>query len=477
MAPLRLILLSCFLLAAARAALADELQYLDHSELALARLYDDISQAQETIDLTYWSWDPCSSASKVLVKKLAEKIRPKPTTENPAPKPVKVRMLLDAYFDIPNNGAIQSYFRAQGIDMKFFNPGVGNYRTHTKMTLIDKAVPGKSRLITGGRNIGDEYFGMAKHSYVDRDVAVAGPSSTEDRRGTMAQAQKGFDKLWASYLSTKLSSRGDAESREHIAACTKWTAKDHKLEKYLQARGKRAIEKEKKISCANVKFTADDVGHADVKGTDPEHGNSPVPAFKSEQLAHKPTTLAVLDFLRGAEDRLVMENQFYIPDDPFKGILRAKRRENVKIDVYSNMFEEPGEIVAYWHTKYMRSDHKGSQTNHSNFRVAGLLDKWEFTPPGAKYSYHSKVFTADGKDAIVSSFNIDPRSVSINGESALVVKNCPLFAQKVEQVTKLTGRVWTLEENLALCQGQERPTPALPTGVDRLIQFITRDFQ
>ncbi len=470
------------LILAAVPASADDLQYLDHSELALSRLYNDISEAQDTIDLTYLTWDPCSSVSKVLMKRIKEKTFPQKTAANPNPKPVKVRMLIDSYFHRFEVGAMQNYFAGNGIEIKFFNPTSsptgGNTHTHSKIALIDKKIPGKARLITGGRNIGDEYFGMRARNFVDRDVAVIALSSVEDRKGTIAQAQKGYENLWQSRYSKRVSF-ATPEATGRFNACTKWTTIDHKLEKFLQEKAKSKIASEPIISCSDVRFTVEDLSHRDVVSSNGAHGEaSNMPAMPSERLPYKPTTQAILGLLSGAQRSLTMENQYFIPDDTFiKGILREQRRRGRRIDLYSNMFDDSDEKVVLWHTHYMRKEHEGSQTNHSNFRIAGLLDRWDFTPREASYSYHAKTFVADSKDTIVSSFNLDPRSVHINGESALIVKDCPAFAKKVEDTTKITGKVWTLEENYSLCLGNERPLPSSLDPVEGLIQFITKDLQ
>ncbi len=471
---MRLIAFIVGFLSIADQSLAEDLQFLDHSELALSRLYKDISEAKETIDLTYFIWNPCSSVSKVLVKKLAEKARAKP-------KPVKVRLLLDAVPYENDIGAMHNYFVRNGINIKFMNPSSGpiprNDRTHSKLTLIDKKLPGGAKMITGGRNISDEYFGLAKENFVDRDVSVVGPSSAEDGKGVIAQADHSFEKLWTNRLAKRATFTTDG-SMKRVQACAKWTAKDARLEKHLQANMKAMIASERKIRCDNVRFTMDDMSHVGEGGqVEYDHDGQPVFPDPQARLAKKPTSLSILAYLKGVKKNLTMENQYYIPDDPLKSILREKRKRNVRIDLYSNMFDGPSEIVAHWHTRYMGKEHQGSQTNHSNFRIAGLLDRWGLSPAETRYRYHAKSFSSDGKDAVVSSFNIDPRSLNINGESALYVRGCPEFANRVEAAAKITGKIWTLEENLALCEGQERPRPNLGHPVSTLIQFITRDLQ
>jgi phosphatidylserine/phosphatidylglycerophosphate/cardiolipin synthase-like enzyme len=468
-------------------AFADDLQYLDHSELALARLYTDISNAQSTIDLTYLMWDPCSSASKVIMKKLREKIHPRKSAANPHPVPVKVRMLIDSYFHRGDLGPMATYFSQAGIDMKFFNPSEsptgGNDHSHSKMALIDHAVPGKARLVTGGRNLTDDYYGMGTRNYVDRDVGVVAPSSVEDKNGTMASAASGFDRLWNNRMSKKVAPVPRSEMG-HIGACTKWTARDAALEKYLQANAAKILASEKPVTCGNVRFTIDDMKHTDTDGVIRDADGT----RHRDHLAFKPTSKAVLDLVAHARHRLTMENQYFIPDDDhMKGLLRRKKREGVKIDLYSNMFESGApivtafnrdfEMVALWQQHYMEEEDGGGERNHMNFRIAGILDQWKFTPKNASYSYHAKTFVADGTDAIVSSFNIDPRSMNINGESALTVKACPAFAGKVERITQLTGKVWTMEENLQVCLGYQRPRPQSPDPLMAIVQLFTKGLQ
>ena len=63
--------------------------------------------------------------------------------------------------------------------------------------------------------------------------------------------------------------------------------------------------------------------------------------------------------------------------------------------------------------------------------------KWELSKDKADYGIHSKVFVGNSKDIAISSFNLDPRSLKTNLESAAVIKNCPELAKHVELHAKL----------------------------------------
>ncbi|MGK4495601.1 hypothetical protein ACSLVN_27720, partial [Klebsiella pneumoniae] len=83
-------------------------------------------------------------------------------------------------------------------------------------------------------------------------------------------------------------------------------------------------------------------------------------------------------------------NQYYIPDDRYlRPLLRSKKAADkpIRVEVFSNMFDRDSgiesvfdmanmEMVSHWQNVAMREDNGGGQTNHMNFRIAGLLDHW-----------------------------------------------------------------------------------------------------
>ena len=67
-------------------------------------------------------------------------------------------------------------------------------------------------------------------------------------------------------------------------------------------------------------------------------------------------------------------------------------------------------------------------------------ERW-FRKSGVDCKVHSKTFAKDGKDALVSTFNIDGRSYSTNWGLTVSVANCPAFARQVEyDITRIFSR-------------------------------------
>src|SRR4051812_7525873 len=99
-----------------------------------------------------------------------------------------VRMIVDANFQhIPK--AVLAHLSDEGVQVRVYHPLTLRHpswlfrRMHEKVVVVDG-----ERYITGGRNLAEAYFGLAKRNYVDRDVYVEGPSA--------AEADRHFDELW-----------------------------------------------------------------------------------------------------------------------------------------------------------------------------------------------------------------------------------------------------------------------------------------
>jgi putative cardiolipin synthase len=440
-------------------AQAENIAYLNKSDLAVAQRYLDIKGATSSIDLTTLEWDPCSTIAKVMTKKLREKTDRKPK--------VKVRLLVDSWFQWHKGSnkllsQMQTYYGRQGFDFKFVNPPFGltavtggNMRSHSKLLAIDCESAAKGKFISGGRNMTDAYFGMAKENLMDRDVAVNTGSA-------VTEACQGFNDLWNNDLMTATVPEASPADMQEFRRCVAYGPREKQLEEFLEANAAKIVARAKRFQCNDVLYTIDTMAHAiGTKGG--------LVGENEEHLRDKPTTGEIFRFLHGVKRSLTMENQYYFPEGVVEEILKEKRERGIPIRVYSNLFDGSKERLRGDHIKYMTRDNTGSQRNYTLSKIPGQIDRWEFTPKGAVYSIHSKTFAADGKDAIVSSYNIDPRSQDTNGESAVSVRNCPAFAKQVQETADLTASVWEMEEQLAVCQGRPRPVTNPPGKLDAFI--------
>jgi len=156
------------------------------SRLALAL------QAQKTLDLQYYAIHADDSTARLLREVVAA-----------ARRGVRVRILLDDFHSTGRNALVMSLAFEPHIEMRMFNPVAGTrasmlgrlwgsvtdfsrvqQRMHNKLFIADNVMG-----VTGGRNLGDAYFGQGMgENFVDLDVLAAGP--------IVADMSRSFDTYW-----------------------------------------------------------------------------------------------------------------------------------------------------------------------------------------------------------------------------------------------------------------------------------------
>ncbi len=156
------------------------------SRLALAQ------SAEKTLDLQYYAIHADASTARLLRSVVAA-----------ARRGVRVRVLLDDFHSTGRDAQVMRLAFEPNIEMRMFNPVAGpraskvgrifsavmdfsraQQRMHNKLFIADNAMG-----VTGGRNLGDAYFGNAEEgNFVDLDVLAVGPVVT--------QLSSSFDDYW-----------------------------------------------------------------------------------------------------------------------------------------------------------------------------------------------------------------------------------------------------------------------------------------
>jgi putative cardiolipin synthase len=151
-----------------------------------------IEAAQKTLDLQYYAIHADSSTERLL-----ERLR------QAARRGVRVRILLDDFNTVGRDVQVLRLAYEPNIEMRLFNPLPGGRRSaigrilgsldeisriqqrmHNKLFIADNVVG-----ITGGRNLGDAYFGQDKGSnFIDMDVLAAGR--------IVVDMSASFDRYW-----------------------------------------------------------------------------------------------------------------------------------------------------------------------------------------------------------------------------------------------------------------------------------------
>lgn len=151
-----------------------------------------VQAAQKTLDLQYYAIHADASTERLLHGVVAA-----------AERGVRVRVLLDDFHSTGRDAQVMRLAFVPNIEMRMFNPLTGargsslgrmfgaltdfsraQQRMHNKLFIADNAMG-----VTGGRNLGDAYFGNADAgNFVDLDVLAAGP--------IVQDLSRSFDHYW-----------------------------------------------------------------------------------------------------------------------------------------------------------------------------------------------------------------------------------------------------------------------------------------
>ncbi|HET6422437.1 MAG TPA: cardiolipin synthase [Planctomycetaceae bacterium] len=152
-----------------KATSGNRVQLYAHTKQAFEAIQAAIDQAQKSIHLEYYIWQPDKIGTRIRDQLIAR-----------AKAGVKVRFLYDALGSMRITEAFLEPMRRAGIQAAPFLPGRSlrerwsiNLRSHRKIVLIDSVIG-----FTGGMNVGDEYLGKNKHFGYWRDthLKLEGPA-------------------------------------------------------------------------------------------------------------------------------------------------------------------------------------------------------------------------------------------------------------------------------------------------------------
>jgi phosphatidylserine/phosphatidylglycerophosphate/cardiolipin synthase-like enzyme len=313
-----------------------------------------------------------------------------------------VRLIVDANFHrIPK--AVLAHLRDEGVEVRVYHPFTLRHpswlfrRMHEKVVVVDR-----ERYITGGRNLAEAYFGMAKKkNYVDRDVYVEGSSA--------ADADRHFEALWSSEHVARL--------KVHVSKRDKTSAEDL-LDRLLF-----------ELSCGDgfVKLdTGNDwsEGQREVDTVDFLHD----PVDDGERVASR-----LAEIIEGAKTSIVIESPYLVPPKQLRQLLEKKLSEGVYVQIVTNSLRSTdGVLPQAGYLKYRR-----------RLARAGI-DVREYKGPDP---LHAKSAVIDGKIVLIGSYNLDPRSQNLNTEVICVVEDEALAQELLESIDVHLQNAWRIHGN------------------------------
>ncbi len=351
-----------------------------------------------------------------------------------ADRGVKVRIIVDDIMVDADVQDILTFASHKNISVKIYNPGVNlgknifgkikkfttdfrdaNQRMHNKTFIVDGKV-----VITGGRNIADEYFDYDhEYNFRDRDILLLG--------NVTKTVQTSFEQFWNSDLS---------EDVNHVVdeAPNNATAEDrfYKLHEYAcnpenfwpQVRERIATLPDtfKAIKASgglvwldDVIFISDDPGKNDgTKGL----GGGGV------------STSALIDLVKQAKSSIEIQTPYLITTELSQKLFRAAVERGVKIRILTNSLASTDNVEAFSSYQSDREtllntgvrifEFRPDAAEQTKIMTGELREKLDHKPI---FGLHAKSMVIDKQITVIGTFNLDPRSANLNTECIVIVNS------------------------------------------------------
>ena len=362
-----------------------------------------------------------------------------------ADRGVKVRLLLDDLDAHAKNIGFAALDAHPHIEVRLFNPFssragvlaklgefVGsfdrlNHRMHNKSWIADNRIA-----IAGGRNLGDEYFGASDGvNFVDLDFAMVGP--------VVRDVSRSFDRYWNSVAVYPIHAL-DPDAVDSVALDRLRAALITEAE---LAEESAYAEELRAITAQAEPFS----GSRALHWTEAYQfvSDDPLKAIRDDDALERSRVLnAILPTIQTADDSLILISPYFVPGERGTELLVAKSRSGRAVRILTNSLVATD--VAAVHGGYSR---------YRPALIEGGVELYELKPePGSDSgssfvgssgaSLHTKALAVDGERLFVGSYNLDPRSTSLNCEQGVLVDDAVL-ARQLEAIfaRKSTGeRAW-----------------------------------
>lgn len=397
-----------------------------------------IDHATQSIDVQYFIWQR-DEAGILLFERLLKA----------ADRGVRIRMLVDDMLFVAKNQSIAAITKHPNFDLKIYNPGrvrdstlgkMGSFllyfremnrRMHNKLFVVDNQFA-----IVGGRNIGNEYFGLSKkYNFRDLDVLTVGP--------VVQEISHAFDEYW----NADLSYPGNAMSKE--ATYEEIQPMRESFAEYLA----QSIDN-------LVSYPAQPVNWNEKLNRLPSQMHAGVAHFIQDQpVTYGNEEYRLSDMLRylsaPSHKELIMVTPYLIPGDLLER-MKNLISEGVKIKIITGSMGANNHTAAHSHYKKYRRSILAIGAELYEFKhdpSPVIRDISDVEPVEAGFiCLHVKAMVGDRKRCFIGSLNLDPRALEINTENGLYIESTGLCGQLAEQFDTLMSpenawRVFLNEDN------------------------------
>jgi cardiolipin synthase C len=349
-----------------------------------------------------------------------------------ADRGVRVRVLVDDLLVEADAAELLALDAHPKLEIRIYNPDINigkklprklfntvtdfrgiNQRMHNKIFAVDGRI-----VITGGRNIADEYFDYDhEYNFRDRDVLLLG--------GVASQIENSFEQFWNSALSRPVAElvRADAkhnDSAARLAWLHQYACNPANYWPQVRERVHSIPEAFESIQASGNLQWLDSVFYvSDVPGkNDGSHGLDGGGA----------TLDALLALVRQARVSIAIQSPYLVTTELGRSVLRDAVGRGVDVRILTNSLASTDNLEAF----------SGYQRDRGTLLRTGVR-VFEFRPDAAErttimtgalattlghppiFGLHAKSMVIDGHITVIGTFNLDPRSTNLNTECITVI--------------------------------------------------------
>jgi putative cardiolipin synthase len=391
--------------------------------------------AEKSIDAQYYIWHGDTVGNLVF-----EALR------KAADRGVRVRLLLDDM----NTGGLDPVIAAldahPNIEVRLYNPfahrGARSLDFLTDFSRVNRRMHNKSftadnqASVVGGRNIGNEYYGVGEGTvFADLDVVAIGAA--------VGDVSRQFDLFWNSASAYPAASLVAAATPADLDARFAATRASPDAVAYVEALRttplvRDLLDRRLPIEWSDARLVHDD------------------PAKTLDTTVRKDILLfpALVEAIGRPAKSLDLVSPYFVPGDEGTEALAALARGGVKVRVLTNSLESSeANVVHAGYAKRRETLLRAGVRLYELKATAGQKPQGEKAGVGSGSgsssgsALHAKTFAVDASRIFVGSFNFDLRSALLNTEMGLVISS-PVLAGRLAEFLDRTVPLLAYEARL-----------------------------
>jgi putative cardiolipin synthase len=273
---------------------------------------------------------------------------------------------------------------------------------HNKAWIADNRIA-----IAGGRNIGDEYFSAGEGvNFIDLDFAILGPA--------VDKVSASFNKYWNSAavwpMATLSPQLVNQQTLNKIRTNATAITAEANASPWIQALADNDTMQQ--IQSGALKFHWTDSWQV--------LSDDPLKALGADDpLVHSTMLRGFFDQINQSKSSIVLISPYFVPGKKGSQLFIDAAKRGPSVTVLTNSLASNDVVPVH-----------GGYSKYRNRLIKGGVQLWELKPTAKQNantnltgssgaSLHSKSAVFDNETTFVGSFNLDPRSVSLNCEQGV----------------------------------------------------------